>query len=160
MPKTNLTNYYQELIQYFQVFGTMLDIGCRSLDYLFQFDNSKFKKLIGIDIKLPEDPFQNYFEFKNPNSLKLEYDYLESRFLQKYKFFEKNILDFHIKRGLKEEDWYKVREYLTLFHEFKNIIKREGNSIDINQYKTLPFSNQNIVPPYIDRTRVLDPTRQ
>jgi hypothetical protein len=57
------TNYHQELLQYFQVYGTMLDIGCRSLDYLFQFDNSKFRKLIGIDLILPADPFQNYFEF-------------------------------------------------------------------------------------------------
>ena len=100
MTKQISTNYHQELLQYFQVYGTMLDIGCRSLDYLFQFDNSKFRKLIGIDLILPADPFQNYFEFKNPNPKKIEFDYgcLERRFAQKYRLFEKNILDFHIKK--------------------------------------------------------------
>lgn len=101
MSKNNLTNYYQELYQYFQVFGTMLDIGCKSLSYLFQFDNSKFKKLIGIDIKLPSDPFQNYFEFKNPNlpELEFEYNFLKRRYLQKYKLVGKNILEFHIRKN-------------------------------------------------------------
>ncbi|HEY5123908.1 MAG TPA: class I SAM-dependent methyltransferase [Ignavibacteria bacterium] len=77
----------------------MLDVGCRSLDFLFQFDESKFKKLIGIDIVLPDDPFQNYLEFKNPNVLELDYDYLEKRFSRRYVLHEKNILDFQIKRG-------------------------------------------------------------
>ncbi len=101
MSKSDLTNYYQEFNQYFQVYGIMLDVGCRSLDYLFQFDESKFKKLIGVDILLPDDPFQNYLEFKNPNVLELDYDYLEKRFSKRYILLEKNILDFQIK-----EDYY------------------------------------------------------
>lgn len=98
MSKSNLTNYYQELNPYFQVYGIMLDIGCRSLKYLFQFDESKFEKLIGIDIILPNDPFQNYLEFKNPNVLELDYDYLEKRFSKRYILHEKNIIDFQIKK--------------------------------------------------------------
>jgi hypothetical protein len=94
-----LTNYFEELNQYFQVFGTMLDIGCSSGDYLFQFDNSNFSRLIGIDIKPPDDPFQNYLEFKNPNLLELDYDYLLKRFNQKYKFDKKNITDYHIRKN-------------------------------------------------------------
>jgi hypothetical protein len=79
----------------------MLDIGCRSLDYLFQFDNSKFKRLIGIDIILPEDPFANYFNYKISNSLKSKTDLnsLEKRFAQKYILYEKNILDFKIEKN-------------------------------------------------------------
>jgi hypothetical protein len=97
MIKHNLTDYYQELHPYFHVFGTMLDVGCNNLNFLFQYDDSEFDNLVGIDIVLPDDPFQNYLEFKNPNLLELDYEYLLKRFNQKYKFYEENIINYQIK---------------------------------------------------------------
>lgn len=99
MIKQNLTDYYQELHSYFHLFGTMLDVGCSTLNFLFQFDESEFNSLVGIDIVLPDDPFQNYLEFKNPNLLELDYDYLLKRFNQKYEFYKKNVIDYHIKNN-------------------------------------------------------------
>jgi hypothetical protein len=97
--KQNLTNYYLELKQYFRVYGTMLDVGCSKLDYLFQFDDSRFSKLIGIDINLDDDPFRDYLDYKNSNpELKFEYDYLEKRFLNRYRLFKTDILEYNIKK--------------------------------------------------------------
>ena len=99
MIKQNLTDYYQELHSYFHVYGPMLDVGCSALNFLFQFDESEFNSLVGIDIVLPEDPFQNYLEFKNPNLLELDYEYLLKRFNQKYEFHKENIIDYRIKNN-------------------------------------------------------------
>jgi hypothetical protein len=40
-----------------------------------------------------------------------------------------------IKRGLKNEDFYKVKEYLRLFNKFINVIDKDKR--DINKYKTV-----------------------
>ena len=40
-----------------------------------------------------------------------------------------------IKRGLKSEDFYKVKEYLRLFNKFINVIDKDKR--DINKYKTV-----------------------
>ena len=99
MTHSNLTNHYLELLQYFQVYGTMLDVGCCTLQYLFQFDKSKFRRLIGIDINIPKDPFECYIDTTCPDLSSIDYDNLEKKFWRRYKFIEKDILDFHIDKG-------------------------------------------------------------
>ncbi len=76
----------------------MLDVGCGNLKFLFQFDNSRFTKLVGIDLKLPEDPFQEYINFKYPNISDFDYHILEKKFLKKYSFCEQNIADVNIEK--------------------------------------------------------------
>ena len=96
--RPNLKNYKDELEPYFKIYGSMLDVGCGNLKYLFQFDNSKFTKLVGIDLKLPEDPFQEYLNFKYPKLSDFDYHALEKRFLKNYSFLEQNIVDVKIKK--------------------------------------------------------------
>jgi hypothetical protein len=101
MNKQIQTDYFQELSSRFQISGTMLDIGCGNLKYLFQFDTSKFKRLIGLDLKLPEDPFECYLDNTCPNLTSIDYDNLEKKFWSRYKFYKKDILDFQI-----DKDYY------------------------------------------------------
>lgn len=98
MSQSETSNYSEELNQYFQVFGTMVDIGCADLKFLFQFDNSSFNRIIGIDIKISIDPFQDYLDFKHPDLLTVNYSQIEREFYRKYKFIENDILNFQMKK--------------------------------------------------------------
>jgi hypothetical protein len=93
-------NIYKLLENEFRIFDILLDIGCAGLCDLVDFENSPFKKLIGIDKEFATTPFGDYGRCKTKNLDLTEEQYrilsndLIERFKQRYVIEIMDFLDY------------------------------------------------------------------
>lgn len=159
MTNRSRVNIYELLKDEFTLFDSVLDVGCRGLNDLVDFEFSPFKQLIGVDRVFGTNAFGDYFRlFKDDPSWTAE----EKRafrikkyndFKNRFTIFQMDFRDYNFKENTisliicnKVLHFYDPKEKYELIRIFYNALEKNG----------LMFIkiNHNLHPNNTDLTKV------